>query len=358
MLQKAAAKILDSQKAETNIAPRHGKAQIALVNMRRQYANSQPRALCYIGNDLIGIIEHTGQQGRHVFFGVKTFKPRCLIGNESVGRGMRFVKRIGRKTLHLTENFNRRFFVHPSTDAAFYLNLAFLIGQAMDKNLLFSLHHIRFLFAHSTANDIGTAERIACELTKNLHYLFLVDNASVGNVQYFLKTRMLEANHRRIVAAFDISGNRLHRAGTVKGNNRNKIFHVLRTQLHDHIAHASRFKLENTFHMPRCHHCIDIRFILWNRFNGKIRPDFPNLLHGVMDDRKVAESKKINFEKSQLLKRGHSILCHNGVAILGQGYIIADRLVRNHNAGCVRGSVARHSFDFSRHIDKTVNLRI
>ena len=128
---------------------------------------------------------------------------------------MGFVKGIRGKVFHLGVNIRGNFLADAPADAAIHLYLAVFIRQAMDKDLVLPLHHRLFLFRHGAAHNIGPTQGITGQGAKNLHYLFLVNNTAVGNVENLGQQRMGVGDVIRVMPVFNIPGNRLHRPRAV-----------------------------------------------------------------------------------------------------------------------------------------------
>ena len=134
---------------------------------------------------------------------------------------------------------------HAAAHAAFHHHVAGLIGQTVDEHLAFFFHNVVLFLGHSTAHDIGATKRISGQRTENLHDLLLVDRHAAGDTEDRLEQRMQEFHLLRVLAVAYIGGNRLHRAGTVQRNSRDKIFQIARFHLRQQTAHTGRFQLEH-----------------------------------------------------------------------------------------------------------------
>ena len=132
-------------------------------------------------------------------------------------------------------------------------------------------HNVVLLFAHCTADDIRPAVGITRKLTTDLHNLFLIDHAAVSNFKNIFEFGCFIFDFMRIVSVFNISRNRIHRARSVKGNNRNQVFKTFGFELRKNTLHSARFKLKHAFCLRLTHHFIDRFIININVINAKIR---------------------------------------------------------------------------------------
>ncbi len=95
------------------------------------------------------------------------------------------------KLFHEVENFIRLVLRHIARKGTLQKDAA-LLG-----------HFLRFLFAHGSAQQIGPTQCIFCRNLGNLHYLFLIDDNSVGIFQAILKFRQRIGNFDFSMLALD-----------------------------------------------------------------------------------------------------------------------------------------------------------
>ena len=93
--------------------------------------------------------------------------------------------------------------VHTAVDILLFVAVYEVFPSGIDDILL--------LLAHGTADIIGFTHGIACKRAHYLHYLFLVDDTSVGRRQYGLK--LLRGIGYRVggILARYVFGNEFHR---------------------------------------------------------------------------------------------------------------------------------------------------
>ena len=135
---------------------------------------------------------------------------------------MGLIKSIFCKIHHIVINFNRNRFTDSVCDTALYP----LFFIAVYKVMLLFFHYAGLFFGHGPSDQIASAQRIACQFPYDLHNLFLIDDTAVSGFQYFFKLGTIICNAFGIILTFQIFWNKIHGAGTVKGNPGNDIFQV------------------------------------------------------------------------------------------------------------------------------------
>ena len=83
---------------------RDSEPDLTPVDVGRKHLDVLFAALPDVGDDLVGGVDHAVEQSGHVLPGIVTFEIGCLVGDEAIGGGMGFVKRVGGKTRHVVED--------------------------------------------------------------------------------------------------------------------------------------------------------------------------------------------------------------------------------------------------------------
>ena len=130
-------------------------------------------------------------------------EPGRVIGQQRVGGGVRLVKAVARKLLHVVENF-----------------VGLLFRKAVDRctvpeNLAVLGHFFGFFLAHGAAQHVGTTQRIAAQDLRHLHDLFLVHHHAIGVLQDALDARVGVFHRLAAHLARHVSGDQVHGAGPV-----------------------------------------------------------------------------------------------------------------------------------------------
>ncbi len=93
-LDEAPADVLDGHQAEADAALLHGKAVLGAVDVRWQQGDAAVLALVDIARHFVGVVQHAGQQRRHVLLRVVAFEVRRLVGHHRVGNGVGLVESV------------------------------------------------------------------------------------------------------------------------------------------------------------------------------------------------------------------------------------------------------------------------
>ena len=117
---------------------------------------------------------------------------------------------------------------------------------SVNKVLALLFHDRGLLFGHCTAHQVASAQSITCQVTNDLHNLFLIDNTPISRLQDWLQLRAVVTDGIRTVFAPDILGDKIHGARAVKRNSCDHIFQTLRLQFLHEVFHSRTFKLKYT----------------------------------------------------------------------------------------------------------------
>ena len=357
VLDEVAAYVFHRVQAKTNLTVViGGKAAVGDVHIRRQHLDAQTGALAGILDDLIRIVQHTGEQCCHELAGVMALEVSGLKSHISVAGGVALVEGVGRKAGHLVVDL----VCHLLRDAVGNAARAFVTGlrAAVHKVLPLCFHDGVLLFAHGAADVICLPEGEACQLPEDLHDLLLIDDAAVGHIQNVRQLRGLVADLVRLVPVAQIGGNGVHGTRAVQADQSDDIFKVLGLQAHKHLLHAGGFQLEHALGIALAQHFIGVRVVIIQITDGKLRV---LLLHRnlcVPDDGQGAQTQKVHLQKTQLFDLGHVELGHRQAIVGGKRQIIIGRLRRDDHARRVGGGVPGHSLHLQGGVDQLGHLRV
>ena len=158
---------------------------------------------------------------------------------------MRFVERVGSKAFHLAEYRFGGSSVNSAANTALNDYIAAVVGKSVDENFSLALHYVVLFLAHGAADDVRSAEAVACELAEYLHDLLLINDATVGHVEDAFEARMLVADVRWVVPAVDIGRDAVHRSRTVQRKHSDQILNAVGFELSQDVFHSLAFKLEH-----------------------------------------------------------------------------------------------------------------
>ena len=86
----------------------------------------------------------------------------------------------------------------------------------MDEIFLFLQHDVHLLLGHGAAHQVGTAVAVTAQITDNLHYLFLIDQAAVGYIQNRCQSVVHIFDVLRIFLVFYVLRYRVHGTRSVE----------------------------------------------------------------------------------------------------------------------------------------------
>ena len=302
---------------------------------------------------LVGVVHIRRHYRRHELGRVMRFQPCCLVGQQRVGGGMRFIESVAGKFFHQIENIGRLIGIDTALDRAFHENFA-LLG-----------HHLRFLFTHRAAQHVGAAESVTGQHLGNLHHLLLVQNDAVGRFQNRLQIRVRVFNLHAAVLAVDevVDHAGLQRPGPEQRHQRDNIFERIRLQAFDQIFHAARFQLEHGGGVGRLQQVesglviqrqgFDLQGLFALRLTAAV-----DVFHRPVDDGEGTQAKKVELDQTN---RFNIILVelgdHAGAAFFTvQRGEVGEHGGRNHHATRVFAGVARQAFQRQRHVDQRVHV--
>ena len=199
------------------------------------------------------------------------------------------------------------------TDAVCYAAGDIFLFISVNKILPFLFHDGSLLFTHGTANQIGSSHGITGQIPDDLHYLLLVYDASIGVLKYGLNLRAVIAYMVRVCFSFDVLGNEIHGARSVKSHTRYDVLYVLRFKLLHEILHSRGFQLEHALAFALGDHLVNLGIGIIDLIYVEIHPvGFINIPDRILYNRKGSEPQEIHLEKSQLLNGGHGELSGDG----------------------------------------------
>ncbi len=148
---------------------------------------------------------------------------------------MSLVETVTGELLHQVENKSGRRFFYSTRGSAVHEHLA-LLG-----------HLLGFLLSHGASKNIGTAQRVSRQRLSDLHDLLLVENDSVGGLEYLRQIRVQVFHCCASLLAVDeiVDHARLQRSRAEQRNQSDDITESIRPQSADQVFHAARFELEH-----------------------------------------------------------------------------------------------------------------
>ena len=98
---------------------------------------------------------------------------------------------------------------------------------SVNKVLALLFHDRGLLFGHCTAHQVASAQSITCQVTNDLHNLFLINDTSIGWLKnlFHLFTFIMYAF--LMILSLNVSWNKVHWSRSIQRNSSNDIFHIL-----------------------------------------------------------------------------------------------------------------------------------
>ena len=150
------ADVFDGGHAEADGIADGSEEEIALVDVGRKDGNAHAAGLVDVFDLLFGVTGFGSEQGGHELDRIVRLEPGGLVGEKSVGAGVRLVEAVAGEFFHQVED----------TDGFFVGN--FILVAAGEELGALRGHFFLFLFAHGAAQDIGFAEGKAGEAIGDL----------------------------------------------------------------------------------------------------------------------------------------------------------------------------------------------
>ena len=202
------------------------------VDFGQAYGDAHAVALVDGSYIAVAVVQAAVQHRRHIFQGVMGFEIRRPVGNQAVTDAVGFVESVAGEGFNEVENLG-----------------AHLAGVALPDgagNEAFPLlgHQLGDFLAHSLADGVGFAQRVAGEVLQDVEHLVLINDDAVGFVQQFFHTGVRVGDFRAAVLGTDEAVDVFHRAGAVKGNHRGDVAQVGGFQFPDVALHSRAFQLE------------------------------------------------------------------------------------------------------------------
>ena len=204
-----------------------------MIDRRRLDANAHAARFLSEAVELVGVADVEGHRGRQELDRVIGLEIRRLIGDQRIGRGVRFVEAVAGE------------FGHELEDELGAAAIDALADGALDEAVSLLRHLLLDLLAHGAAEQIGLAEREAGEDLRDLHHLLLVDDHAIGLFQDRLDRGMQIVRLLAAVLAVDVAVDVVHRPRPIERDDGDDVLEAVGLQLAQGVAHARTFELEH-----------------------------------------------------------------------------------------------------------------
>ena len=305
---------------------------------------------------IVGRICH---QGRQELGRIVALQPGRLVSDDRVGRRVGFIERVSRETRHFVEDGVGDLLGHPVADAAGHVDGTVLVQLAVDEILALLRHDVRLLLGHGAAHQVGAAVGVPAQFADDVHDLLLVDDAAVGRRQDGLQLRTQIRDLLRVLLAFDVGRDGIHRTGPVQGDACDQVFETGRAKVLHEPGHAAGFQLEDAGRVAAGDEFVYILIVIVDAVEVDVLPGiFFDELQTFPDSRQVAQSQEVHLQQAQMLDLGHGELGRQAFIRHDQRHVGVHRILGDHDAGGVGGTVARQAFQDLGRIHDVPDLRV
>ena len=146
--------VFNGHQSEADVLPLHSKAVEGVVDVRRENADAAVTAFGDILSHFVRIVQHRGQQSRHVFLGIVAFEVGRLIGHHRIAHGVRLVKGVVGKIVYFIVNGLGRCLRYAACNAAPDASLRI----AVDEGVPLLLDLLGLFLGNGASNHIRLSE--------------------------------------------------------------------------------------------------------------------------------------------------------------------------------------------------------
>lgn len=146
--------VFNGHQSEADVFPLHSEAVEGVVDVRRENADAAVTAFGDILSHFVRIVQHRGQQSRHVFLGIVAFEVGRLIGHHRIAHGVRLVKGVVGKIVYFIVNGLGRCLRYAACNAAPDASLRI----AVDEGVPFLLDLLGLFLGNGASNHIRLSE--------------------------------------------------------------------------------------------------------------------------------------------------------------------------------------------------------
>ena len=221
-------------------------------------------------------------------------------------------------------------------------------GRALDEDRPMLGHLLGQLLAHGLAQQVGAGQRVAADLLRDLHHLFLVHHHAVRRRQDRLQPRIGIRGALAPRLARDIVGNQLHRTRAVQRDQRDDVLEAGHRRLLQQFAHAARFELEHGGRIAVLEDR-ERRLVVERQrleVDARLRVEHAHVPDRPVEDRERGEAQEVELDEPD----GFDVVLVElrqdrvGVRRHVERTEIGELAGRDQHAACVHAHVARQSF--------------
>ena len=309
------------------------------VHIGYEHGNLELAALAEIDRGLVEIRLHAREQRREIRDRMVRLEPRGLVRDEAVPDTVRLVERVVGEGLDLLEVVVRKLLGVPVGHTAGDELGALLDDERAD------------LLAGGLAEVVGLLERIARELLRHAHQLFLVDHQAEGRAEDLLQIGVVEHHGLALVLAFCVLGVPVlrHWTGAIERDHGRDVFEGCRREGAEQRTTRSAFELEHPDRVGPTQELERLRVVERDRVDvGTGSGGALDEVERDLDDVEVAQAEEVHLQQAEVFDTVHLVLRHHrclferrsrlGLALDRQ--VFGERLARDDDGGGVDAVLA------------------
>ena len=242
-----------------------------------------------------------------------------------------------------------------------------MVLHALGEAGVLLVQDLLLLLAHGPAQQVGLAQRVAGQLLRDRHDLFLVDDQAVGLAEDVLeRLGQLRVDRRDLlpgVLAVGVVVVRVgaHRAGPVQRADRGDVVELGGRHPAQQVAHRPAVELEHAEGVAAGQQLVGRRVVQRDRLDLQPRLAVElDVLQRVVDDREVAQAEEVHLEQPERLAGAHVELRDDravGLAALDRDDV-DQRLRRHDHAGRVHAPLPLEALQPARGVDDLLDLGV
>ena len=269
-----------------------------LVDIRRQHRDSQSAAIRQVHRGLVLVVTDRGEQTCHVLGRIVGLEIGGPERHQPVPGSVRLVERVAGERQHgVPQGSDRR------------LREAVLL-HAVGESAVCLVEDFLLFLTHRATQQVGLAERVAGDLLRDVHDLFLVDDQTVS-LRKDVAERLLELRVNGLdllqpVLSLRVVGMRIHahRTRPVQRQHRDDVLKAGRAHQFQQIAHRGPVELEHPERVTARQQLVGFRVVQTQVIEIEIDAAVGlDVLQRVTDDGEVAQTEEVHLQQADGLTR-------------------------------------------------------
>ena len=275
-----------------------------------------------------------------------------LVGNQTIGRRVRFIEAVSREGDDQVPELLRDLLRNSITDSARD------VVRVKPGDDLF------LLLADSLDTFVGFAQLDVPHAVQNPHHLFLIDHHSVGLFQNRVDRGVHFSRWLATMLHIDVFHHHpaFQRTRSIECRRGNNVGEAVGTHLRQQVPHPAGLQLKDPLRLSSLQQSkrAGIREIILDDFQIKVRVATLNVLDGLIKDRQISQTQKVHFQQTDLFNR-RPVPLRDNVFLAGnclQRKYGIQRHVGNHHTGSMRAGTACQPLNRNGEIQQLSSHRI